>query len=264
MIAQRVVSVDGAPIAVWGRGIGSPLVIFLAGGLCDHRSWLPQLQSLNAQWRLVAVDPRGCGRSTVDGPYDISQQARDVAAVIATETNAPAIVVSHSMGGYAALLLNHYRPELVAALVFIDVPLAEGGANTTRIVRTLAEAESLSPLSGMVESMGLLADQTMKETIRDMMLTRPVNIAIGMLSGLEAATSDLGALLGEAAHKPCLAIWPGPRPLGGDPAWLARHYPAIQQAFVPQSGHFVQLEQPEQVNLLLEQFVAGLSNTLTV
>jgi pimeloyl-ACP methyl ester carboxylesterase len=80
-----------------------------------------------------------------------------------------------------------------------------------------------------------------------------------MLSQLELVNSDITKLVSEAATKPCLAIWPGPKPVGGDPAWLARSFPTIQQEMINDIGHFVQLERPDTVNLLLTRFIASLS-----
>jgi pimeloyl-ACP methyl ester carboxylesterase len=194
------------------------------------------------------------------GPYDISQQASDVAAVIASVVVRPAVIVSHSIGGCAVLRLNHYHPELVSANVFVDVPLSERGADTTAMVNALHETGSLMPLTRMVESMVALAAPEVRDVIKDMMLTCPVEVASGMLSNLDAVTNDMTGLVAEVATKPCLAIWPGPKPGGGDPAWLVRTFPSIQQELIGEAGHFVQLEQPETVNLLLARFVDSLAS----
>ena len=264
MISQSSVAIGDARIATWSAGhyghYGAP-VVFLAGGLCDHRSWMPQLEALSGQYHCVAIDPRGCGWSSSAGPYDISRQAQDIATVIEAQEKGPAAVVSHSIGGYAALLLSHIRPDLVTANVFVDVPLSEAGANTELAVQALHKAGSLLPLSGMIDSMGMLADDAVRATIREMMLTRPAEVAVGMLSGLEIVTNNIAGLLTEASRKPCLAIWPGPSPKGGDPKWVARICPSVRQEIVPEAGHFVQLERPAAVSLLIEQFLDGLSSS---
>lgn len=258
MILQSVIPIGNARIAIWGKGHGEPPVIFLAGGLCDHRSWMSQLLDLDVNRRLLAIDPRGCGMTQGPGPYDVFQQAEDVSKIISTLMAAPAIIVSHSMGGYAALLLNHFHPELVLANVFIDVPLSKKGVDTSGIVKAIQETHSILPLTRMVDSMTALAPQNVGDEIRDMMLTRPVEVASGMLSNLDAVTKEIVALITEAVTRPCLAIWPGPRPLGGDPEWLTQSFPSFQQEFVIGAGHFLQLEQPESCNHLLARFINGL------
>jgi pimeloyl-ACP methyl ester carboxylesterase len=219
---------------------------------------LPQLLNLQVENQLIALDPRGCGMSQAVGPYDISQQADDIATVITTKRVEPCVIVSHSMGGYAALLLNRRHPEFVLANVFIDVPLSETGSDTTRIVDALKQANSHTPLNPMVKSMGTLASQEVRDIIQAMMLTRPVEVALGMLSDLETVTNDMSALIAKVATKPCLTIFPGPKPAGADPVWLAHTFPSIEQKMIHGVGHFVQLEQPEAVNAMLIEFLNGI------
>ena len=254
MLTQTTMQIGNADLAIFSRGQSKPAVIFMAGGLCDHRSWLPQLLDLQVENQLIALDPRGCGMSQGSGPYDISQQASDIATVISMKIAEPCVIVSHSMGGYAALLLNQRHPEFVLANVFIDVPLSETGSNTTRIVDALEKVGSLMPLKPMVESMGMLATKEVRDIIQEMMLTRSVEVAAGMLSHLDTVTNDISALIAKVGTKPCLTIFPGPRPAGGDPVWLARTFPSIEQKMIQGVGHFVQLEQPETVNSMLIEF----------
>ena len=103
---------------------------------------MPQLLALNINRRLLAIDPRGCGMTQGSGPYDIVQQAADVAKIISTSLLPPAIIVSHSLGGYAALLLNHFHPELVSANILIDVPLSKDGVDPSGMVKALQETNS--------------------------------------------------------------------------------------------------------------------------
>jgi pimeloyl-ACP methyl ester carboxylesterase len=80
-----------------------------------------------------------------------------------------------------------------------------------------------------------------------------------MLSKLDAVTNDMAGFVAKAAAKSCLAIWPGPKPAGGDPSWLAHTFPSIQQEVINGVGHFVQLEQPETLNLLLARFISSVA-----
>ncbi len=76
-------------------------------------------------YRLVAVDMPGCGWSeTRAGPL----APRDVALVLDAlmEQLAPDrrfAVVGHSFGGLTAIEMAHLKPERVAALALVDVPL---------------------------------------------------------------------------------------------------------------------------------------------
>jgi pimeloyl-ACP methyl ester carboxylesterase len=80
--------------------------------------------------RVVAPDLRGRGRSNaLPGPYGMAQHADDVAAVLraaGADADRPAVVVGHSMGAFASLVLADRHAELVERLVLVDggIPLA--------------------------------------------------------------------------------------------------------------------------------------------
>lgn len=80
--------------------------------------------------RVVAPDLRGRGRSNaLPGPYGMAQHADDLAAVLraaGADADRPAVVVGHSMGAFASLVLADRHAELVERLVLVDggIPLA--------------------------------------------------------------------------------------------------------------------------------------------
>ena len=60
--AERVVSSDGTPIAVWRSGDGPPLVL-VHGAAADHTRWRPVLPALEERFTVLAMDRRGRGAS---------------------------------------------------------------------------------------------------------------------------------------------------------------------------------------------------------
>lgn len=114
-------------VGVWGeRG---PLVVAAHGMTASHYAWLPVGRRLAGECRFVAPDLRGRGASRdLPAPYGMAAHADDLAAVIAhfggTDAN-KAVLVGHSMGGFAVLAAARRHPALVARLVLVDggVPL---------------------------------------------------------------------------------------------------------------------------------------------
>jgi 2-(acetamidomethylene)succinate hydrolase len=102
-------------------GAGRP-VICLHGITANAYVWLPVMERLAADFRVVAIDQRGHGRS--DRPADAAYAARDfaadVVALIAALGGEPAILIGHSLGARNALAAAVAAPRDVAAVVAID------------------------------------------------------------------------------------------------------------------------------------------------
>jgi hypothetical protein len=116
------------------------------------------------------------------------------------------IMNTYSIVGFLFLLLGIMTSRKAIQQAGVPLFLA--------MVNALHETGSLMPLTRMVESMVALAAPEARDVIKDMMLTCPVEVASGMLSNLDAVTNDMTGLVAEVATKPCLAIWPGPKPAG--------------------------------------------------
>jgi lipase len=125
------VAVRGGDLAVgiWGRG--GPLVVAAHGITSSHLAWSLVGADLGRDFRFAAADLRGRGGSrNLPPPYGMAQHADDLAAIIQTLGGGPAIVVGHSMGGFAAVATARRHTELVRRLVLVDggapLPLPPG------------------------------------------------------------------------------------------------------------------------------------------
>jgi pimeloyl-ACP methyl ester carboxylesterase len=116
----EVHSADGTRLhtEVFGPEGGYPIV--LAHGItCAIRVWAYQIADLATEYRVIAFDHRGHGRSGIPrrGGYSLSHLAADVDAVL-DATLAPgerAVVAGHSMGGMAiAAWSDRYRHKVEA------------------------------------------------------------------------------------------------------------------------------------------------------
>ncbi|SHF64960.1 alpha/beta fold hydrolase [Streptoalloteichus hindustanus] len=101
-------------------GSGRP-VLALHGAYGRGRVFLGLAERLGPDYRVIAVDQRGHGRS--DHPADYGREGflRDAASVIEQLGLAPAVVLGHSLGGINAYQLAARRPELVSAAVVVDI-----------------------------------------------------------------------------------------------------------------------------------------------
>jgi pimeloyl-ACP methyl ester carboxylesterase len=113
-----VPAADGTPLhtQVFGPPDGYPIV-FTHGITCAIRAWAHQISDLATDYRVIAFDHRGHGRSGVPrrGGYSLEHLASDLDSVL-DATLAPresAVLAGHSMGGITiAAWSTHYRDKV--------------------------------------------------------------------------------------------------------------------------------------------------------
>ncbi len=116
-------------------GAGGP-VICLPGQTASGRSFDGLASALQPEWRVIAVDPRGRGRSGKPRHgYGYQLQVADTMALMDQLGFDRVVLVGHSFGAVIALIVAAWYPERVDALVLID-----GGADIPEVVRAGVEA----------------------------------------------------------------------------------------------------------------------------
>ena len=122
-------SADGTRLhtEVFGPANGYPIV--LAHGItCSLKVWHEQINDLSRDFRVIAYDHRGHGRSGVPAPsaYSLDHLAADLDAVLAAvlRPGERAVVAGHSMGGIAISAwsdrFRHRVQERVDAVALIN------------------------------------------------------------------------------------------------------------------------------------------------
>ncbi len=149
--AVTVQAVDGTPLhaQVFGPPEGYPIVL-THGITCAIRAWAHQIRDLAADYRVIAFDHRGHGRSGIPrrGGYSLKHLASDLDSVLEA-TLAPherAVLAGHSMGGIAiaawsaqhrhqvarradaVALINTTTGDLVRQVKLLSVPRGLSGA----------------------------------------------------------------------------------------------------------------------------------------
>lgn len=111
----------GVTIDYFAAGEGRPLV--LVHGITEsRRTWDPLLAPLIAAgYRVLAVDLRGHGESSMTPPYDLATMAADLGAVLAAERVDDALLVGHSLGG--AVVSAYAAGGPCRGVINVDQPL---------------------------------------------------------------------------------------------------------------------------------------------
>ncbi|QCB51268.1 alpha/beta hydrolase [Rhodococcus sp. PAMC28707] len=119
-VETTVVTADGAKIHVrsFGPADAQPIVL-IHGFACRLEYWNPQINRFRDQYRVIAYDQRGLGRSTL-GRAGVNPKVLgdDLAAVLEATVSPkqPAVLVGHSFGGITIMAWAEGHPEQVRTL----------------------------------------------------------------------------------------------------------------------------------------------------
>ena len=128
---HRIPTYDGGELHVMERGpVSSPPLLLIHGVTLSSLVWRYQLRDLAGPFRVLALDQRGHGQSTVgrDG-FGLDRLGRDVLAVLEALDLHDAVLVGHSMGGFAVQKFCIDHPdaarERVAGIVLLHTACAK-------------------------------------------------------------------------------------------------------------------------------------------
>jgi pimeloyl-ACP methyl ester carboxylesterase len=252
-------------------GDAGPRVVFVHGLFGQGKNWTTIARGLSDRHRVTLLDLPNHGHS----PWTDRVDYLDMAELVATELEhlgEPVTLVGHSMGGKVAMQLALRRPELLRALVVVDVaPVSyppTGG-------RTDDPDEEASPFAAYIEAMRAMdldavqtrddADAALRTAVpsrmvRSFLLQSLVREGSGADGGwrwrlnLELLERDLGELRGFPDPPPG-ASFDGPvlwiagansaYVLPGDRPHMDALFPATRLVRIKNAGHWVHSEQPE-------------------
>ncbi|MFN8443491.1 MAG: alpha/beta hydrolase [Caldilineaceae bacterium] len=106
------------------RGQGKPLILIPgAGGDADRYTLVAQI--LADEYKVITYDRRANARSTMNDPqnFEISQQSRDVVAVLQAVGEQSAYIFGNSSGAVIALDLAKTQPQAVRAVIAHEPPI---------------------------------------------------------------------------------------------------------------------------------------------
>jgi pimeloyl-ACP methyl ester carboxylesterase len=257
---------------VWGSA--APELVFLHGGAQNAHTWDTVALALDRP--LVAIDLPGHGHSDGgrEGQLDLEDNAADVAAAIRALAPSARAVVGMSLGGLTTIALARLAPELVRAMVLVDITpgvTAEKAKAITDFVNGPASFPSF--------------DELLKRTMEHNPTRSEASLRRGILHNAEqrddgswvwryARHRQLGPDA-EQAERPVTDrsdLWDviagltvpvllvrGMRPQSvvddGDEAELLRRLPSARVVRVQEAGHSVQGDTPVELARIIDEFV---------
>ena len=258
----ETLSVAGLRLAYDAAGAGDPPMIFIHGWCCDRSYFAPQFEHFASGHAVVAMDLRGHGESgrpaARPGGYAMDVMADDVLSVAGAAGCDRPVLVGHSLGALIGLSCAA-RAGAIRALAMVDpAPITNEKAKRffRESVAAVAADDNGSWRTTFVEGMFLPTDAARRAAIIEQMTRTPPAISAEVMRVM-GEFDGVGALA--QATVPVLSI--GSAVPSNASADLRRLCPAITVGQTVGSGHFNQLEVPDQVNAMIERFLAvnGLS-----
>lgn len=108
----------------WGEADAPTVLLVHATGF-HARCWDQTVAALPEGYRAVAVDMRGHGRSTKQGPYNWATFGADLSAFVEALELEDAVGVGHSMGGHCVTQAAAAHPGRFSRLVLVDPVMME-------------------------------------------------------------------------------------------------------------------------------------------
>ena len=259
--SERRVATPGLTMNIVEAGSG-PAVLLLHGLGWDHSLWNPTVEKLAAHYHVIAADTRGHGGTDKpDGPYDMDMFARDYAALADALGLTRMCVIGLSQGGMVAQKLALLRPELVSSLVLISTSCKSAPSLRDNMEARIAAMDKMGPEAAA----GIAAESIFSPgwraanpaalarfiSWRSVMPSAPLNAATRALYEFNLS-SDLPRVavptLVVAGAEDVLT-----RPQGMEE--IAALIPGAEYRLIPKSGHMIPVEQPEQLDALLDTFL---------
>lgn len=279
-------------VRAWGDA-AAPKLFMLHGWMDVGASFQFLVDALQREWRVIAPDWRGFGRSAwaAEG-YWFADYLADLDALLDRfSPEEPARLVGHSLGGNVVMLYAGVRPRRVARVVSLEgfgIPAESPDAAPDKYGRWL-DALKNAPAFRPYPSLGAVADQLQKNNPR---LERgraeflAAHWAVSERDGRARLASDprhklpfpivyrmeevfaiwkriSAPVLWVAATESFIPKWLGTHPEGEAATDSLRgvrarleHVPQGRLVTIEAAGHMLHLEAPEAVAAAIERFLA--------
>ncbi len=262
---------DGVKLYFEETGAGAPIV-FVHEFAADHRSWEMQMRHFGQRYRCITYSARGYPPSDVpEKPESYSQNRAtdDILAVMDHLKIDKAHVVGLSMGGFASLHFGFRHPMRARSLVVAGVGYGAEKHETAKFKAEVGIVAKSLLEEGMVAFAGKYAYGPTRVQFenKDPRGFSQFKKELGEHSALGSANTQIGC----QGERPSLydlvdkmrAMTVPTLVLTGDEDWpclapsmlMKREIPSAALAVMPNCGHTINLEDPDQFNRIVGDFI---------
>jgi pimeloyl-ACP methyl ester carboxylesterase len=260
-----VKSADGVPIAYEVRGQGPTTLVLVPGWSCDRNAWRHQMDSLQGEYRVIALDLAGSGASGKGRTdWSIRNFANDVAAVVRATDAKNVVLIGHSLGGPVAVEAALLIPDRVSGVIGVEAFYdAWADSGFAKAVDQLRPDFATRTRAFIRKAMFLeTSPARLADSISDAMGAAPPGIALPVIDSLLAWARDRQAAAASEVSAPAGLILVAGGGAGTAKFQRAREgRPALGIAEVPGAGHFLMLEVPSAFNAKLREMLSRVKAT---
>ncbi|MGV2918199.1 alpha/beta fold hydrolase [Streptomyces alfalfae] len=235
---------------------GAPPIVFVHGTRFSAGQWSPQLAALREDFPVAAVDLPGHGVRSAQ-PWSLDAATEIIASAVDGFERGPALVVGHSLGGYASLEFARRCPERLRGLVLAGASASTRGpwATPYRWVAGLVPRIPANRLARWNDRLlrRLYPPEVVEATIRSGYAFHTLPAAWGEVLG----RFDAGAMRHVAAPVLLLNGEKDTVFRSGEPAF-ARAHPHARVELIPRAGHLANFDAPDAFTDAVRRFALQL------
>ena len=251
------------------HGTGPETILFSHGLLWSGQLFHKQVAQLQEHYRCVIYDHRGQGQSEVtQSGYDMDQLTEDAVALIEQLALGKVHVAGLSMGGFVGRRLAARRPDLVKSLTLMDTSCQPEPFKTkyrllTWVVRLFGVGSVKNKVMPIMFGEKFLQDSGRAEERQywEAQLTQNTKDIVRAVSGV----IDRQGVEDEIRQITCpVLIMVGTQDVATVPAkaeYIQQQIPGSQLVYIEGAGHSASIEEPEQINETMEQFLTKVATT---
>jgi pimeloyl-ACP methyl ester carboxylesterase len=244
-------------------GEGSPLII-LHGLFGSLDNWRTLIKVFSKAFHVFALDQRNHGHSPHSHIFNYPAMVEDLREFMEAHALAPASVLGHSMGGKVAMLFAVTYPELINKLVVVDIAPKAYGRGHDDVFDALFSLD-LTALQRRQDAETRLAAQLPDLALRQFLLKNLERDESGHFHwriALEELYANYPALL-QAVHgekpftRPTLFIRGAHSDYirDSDVPSVKVLFPQAEVITIPNAGHWVHAEQPQEFTRIVLNFL---------
>ncbi|XP_066130644.1 sn-1-specific diacylglycerol lipase ABHD11 isoform X2 [Saccopteryx bilineata] len=220
--------------------------------------------------QVLTVDARNHGDSPHSPDMSYEAMSQDLQDLLPQLGLVPCVLIGHSMGGKTAMLLALQRPELVERLVAVDISPVET-TSVSDFPAYMAAMRAINIPDEVPRSCARkLVDKQLSSLIQDMAVRQFLLTNLVEADGRFVWRVNLDALAQHVdkilAFPPRQESYPGPTLflLGGNSdfvhpshhAEIKRLFPRAQTQTVPNAGHWIHADRPQDFMAAIRGFLA--------